>query len=157
MVALLSSPKGFGEVMQTVETWLEEEGFSYAQAKGTQAGNTLFNYVVTLPSGTKMNIFQPSNRKDSICVSTALSFSDKQLKTLRQKSKIERDEILSEMRYKLAPLDVEFRFENGELTRRIVILHPIYYDALTKDRFFRALSAVHKAFNIAGWILTQSL
>jgi len=153
----LSFPKGFGEVLERIKTWLDEEGFRYAQIIGKQAHNTLFNYLVTLPSGTTINIFQLSNKKDSICISTGLIFTSEQMRLFSQKTKTERNEILSEMRFKLASVDVEFSFAGGEIPNTIRIDHPIYYDALSKDRFFKAIAAVFKAFNMAGWVLTQSL
>jgi len=43
------------------------------------------------------------------------------------------------------------------LPKRLVIDHPIYYDAPTKDRFFRAIRTVYKAFSLTNWVLTKSL
>lgn len=156
----MALPKGClpsHEVPERIKRWLEAEEFSYVQIIGEQALNTLFSYVVTLPSGTKISVFQPSNKKDSICVSAALVLSVDQVKKLRQKSKIEREEIFSELHFKLASVDVEFSFEGGEIYRRIVISHPIYFDALTKDRFFKAVSTVYKAFSLASWVIKQSI
>jgi hypothetical protein len=153
----LSFPKGFDEALERIKTWLDEEDFKYAQVMGKQAQNALFNYLVTLPSGKKINIFQPSNKKDSIAVSTGLRFTPEQMRLFSQKTKTERNEILSEMRFKLASLDVEFGFTGGEIPSTIKITHPIYYDALTKDRFFKAIGTVYKALLIAAWAFTQSL
>jgi hypothetical protein len=153
----LSFPKGLDEALERIKTWLDEEDYRYAQVMGKQTQNTLFNYLVTLPSGITINIFQPSLKKDSICVSTRLAFTPEQIRLFSQKTKTERNEILSEMQFKLASVDVEFSFTGGEIPNTIRIDHPIYYDALTKDRFFKAIGTVYKAFIIAGRAFTQSL
>jgi len=160
MVILLSFPKGCEPsqaIPEKIKKWLKMENLNFNQVVGEGARNTLFNYHVTLPSGTSFNVFQPSNKKDSICVSTALIFGDALNKKFNQKTKIEREEIFSEMRFKLVSLDVEFNFYNGEFPKRLVINHPIYYDALSKDRFFKAISTVYKAFILSTWILRQSV
>lgn len=153
----MSFPKVFDEALERIQTWLDEENFRYAQVMGKPAQDTLFNYLITLPSGTTINTFQPSDKKDSIAISTGLRFTPEQMKLFSQKTKTERNEILSEMRFKLASLDVEFSFTGGKIPSIIRISHPIYYDALTKDRFFKAIGTVYKALMIAGWAFTQSL
>ena len=156
----LSFPKGCEPsqaIPEKIQKWLEMENLKFNKVVGEGARNTLFNYHVTLPSGTSINVFQPSNKKDSICVSTALIFGDAFNKKFNQKTNIELTEIFSEMRFKLASVDVEFNFENGELPKRLVIYHPIYFDAISKDRFFKAISTVYKAFNLANWVLKQSV
>ena len=156
----MAIPKGClpsKEVPERIKRWLDSEEYSYVQIIGELARNTLFSYLLTLLSGTEISVFQPSNKKDSVSVSAALVLSATQVKRLRQKSKIEQEEIFSELRFKLASVDVEFTFEGGEICRRIVISHLIYYDVLTKDRFFKAISMVNKAYSLAGWVLKQSI
>ena len=152
------SPSNPKEAKERIETWLKEEGYSYSPVTGEQASNTLFNHLVHLPDGKHhVNIFQPSTKEDSISVSTGLLFTEEQRKGFSQKTRIERDEILSEMRFKLASIDVEFGFINGQMPKAMQFTHPIYYDALTKDRFFKAITTVFKAFKIASWAFGQSL
>ena len=150
-------PQSVDQVKPRIERWLKEEGFEYLQVTGEEARNAFFGYFVTLRTGTKLHIFQPSNKKDSICISTGLAFSKAQSMLFSQKTEIERKEILSEMQFKLASVDVEFGFEDGELPKAVRFKHFIYYDALTKDRFIKAIGTVFKAFMIAGWAFTQSL
>jgi hypothetical protein len=152
----LSIPQGFNEVQQRIETWLKDEGFEYSQIADEGTRKTLFTYLVSR-TGTKWIVFQPSDKKDSVCVYARLLFTDEQSRLFGKKTQIERNEILSEMRFKLASLDVEFTFENGQMPRAIRFDHPIYYDALTKDRFFKAIGTIYKALKIASWAFAQSL
>lgn len=145
------------QVPEKLKLWMDSEELHCVQLIGEFAKNTLFSYHVTLPSGTELTVFQPSNKRDMICVSAALFLSSTYIKSLRQKSKREQEEVLLELNFKLAPLDVELTFEGGEIYRRIVITHNIYYDALTKDRFFRALSMVSKAARLTDMILDQKI
>ena len=137
--------------------WLEAEEFSCVQLIGELARNTLFSYVVTLPSETKIVVFQPSNKNDSICVSCALVLSADQVKRLRQKSEAEQERIFSELQLRLSSVDVDFTFEGGEVYRKIVVNHVIYYDGLTKNRFFKAISTVNKAHHLSRLLLKQLL
>ena len=156
----MSFPKGCEPsqiIPEEIKKWLEMENLKYTQVVGESARKTLFNYHVVLPSGTSINVFQPSSKKDSICISTGLVFGDVLNNKLNQKTKIEREEIFSELRFKLASVDVEFNFTNGDLPKRLEIHHPIYYDGLSRDRFFKAISTVYKAFNLANWVLRKSV
>jgi hypothetical protein len=141
----LTCPRNPKEAKERIEEWLKEEGFSCSLLLGDEGKNSLFNYLVSLPSGFRMNVVQPSNKKDLIFVLSRLLFTPEQNKLFLQKTSVERDEILADMRFKLAALDVDFSFEDGKSPRSIKVLHPIYYDALTKDRFFRGINIVFKA------------
>jgi hypothetical protein len=151
----LSLPKGClpsHVVPNKIKSWLVAEEFEFVQLIGEDARNTLFNYLVTLPSGTKVNVVQASSRVDSVCVSAGLPFSASQVKMLRQKSKVEREDVFSGLRLKLAPLDVGLGFGDD----MVVFSSMIYYDGLTKDSFFKAVSDVDKAYSLAGWLLRKA-
>jgi hypothetical protein len=157
---LLVIPKGCEpsqEVPEKLKRWLDAEGIDWVQLIGEFARNTLFSYHVTLHSGTELTVLQPSNKKDSITVSATLFLSEEQSKRLRQKPQCVQEDTLSDLCFKLAPLDVELTFEGGEIYRRIGINHQIYFDGLTKDRFFKAVSIVNRAYRLADWILEQQI
>jgi hypothetical protein len=145
------------EVPSKIKRWLESEEFSCVQIIGELARNTLFSYVVTLSTEIEIVVFQPSDRKDSICLSGALVLSEDQVKRLLQKSKVDQVELFMELQLNLASVDVEFTFEGGEVCRRIGINHTIFFDGLTKDRFFKGISMFNKAYSLASWILKKSL
>lgn len=156
----MAIPKGClpsQEVPEKLKRWLEAEDFSYIQLIGELAKNTLFSYHVTLPFETEITIFQASNKKDSIIVSAVLFLSPEQVKKLRQKSRKEQEEFFSDLCFKLAPLDVDLTLEGGEIYRNIILNHQIYYDGLTKDRFFKAISIIDKAHSLAKWITKHSI
>ena len=145
------------EMTGKIKRWLEAEELDCVLLIGEFARNTLFSYHVTLLSGTEITVFQPSNRKDSITVSATLFLSDEKVRRLRRKQKNIQEETFSEVLIKLAPLDVELILEGGEVCQRIGINHQIYFDGLSKDRFFRAISTVNKAYRLAEWILERSV
>lgn len=156
----MAIPKGClpaQQVPEKLKRWMDSEELNWAQLIGEFAQNTLFRYHITLESGTELNVFQPSIKKDVINVSAALFLSSSQIKNLRQKSKHDQEKILLKLNFKLAPIDVELEIEGGEIYRRISITHQIYYDALTKDRFFKAISTVDKAVKLTNLILEYSL
>jgi hypothetical protein len=140
-----------------IKKWLESEDLDCVALIGEFAENTLFSYHVTLTSGTEITIFQPTNKSDSITISATLFLSEDKVKSLRKKQRKIQESTFSEVLIKLAPLDVEVSLEGGEVFQRININHQIYFDGLTKDRFFRAISTVNKAYRVAEWIVEQTI
>ena len=133
-------------VPEKIKKWLTGEEYPFIQLIGETARNELFNYLVTLPSKTKINVVQSSHRKDSLCVSVVLPFFGEQATSKKQK-------LFSKMRFKLAPVDVTLDFMDD----KIVASHMIYYDGLTKDRLFRAISTVEKAYGLLDLVLKKNL
>ena len=145
------------KIADTIKQWLETEEFDCVVLIGEFARNTLFSYHVSLPSGTEITVFQPSNKKDSIIVSATLFLSDNQVRRLRKKPKDIQEKLFTKVLIKLAPLDVELTLEGSEICQRICIDHQIYFDGLTKDRFFKTISTVNKAYRLVEWILEESV
>ena len=145
------------EIADKIKLWLDAEELNSVILIGEFARNTLFSFHVTLPSGTEITVFQSSNKKDSITISATLFLPDEKVKKIRKKLKSKQEKIFSEVLIKLAPLDVEVILEGGEICQRIDINHQIYFDGLTKDRFFGAVSTVNKAYRLTEWILEQSI
>lgn len=145
------------EIADKIKLWLDAEELNSVILIGEFARNTLFSFHVTLPSGTEITVFQSSNKKDSITISSTLFLPDEKVKKIRKKLKSKQEKIFSEVLIKLAPLDVEVILEGGEICQRIDINHQIYFDGLTKDRFFGAVSTVNKAYRLTEWILEQSI
>jgi hypothetical protein len=156
---MLAVPRGCLPAQKTaykIKQWLEAEGLDCVALIGEFAKNTMFSYHVTLESGTELTVFQPSNKSDSITISATLFLSEDKVKSLRKKHTSIRQGTFSEVLIKLAPLDVEVSLEGGEIFQRININHRIFFDGLTKDRFFRAISTVNKAYRLAEWIVEQT-
>ncbi|PVX27340.1 MAG: hypothetical protein CW716_02825 [Candidatus Bathyarchaeum sp.] len=156
----LAIPKGClpaQKIASTIKKWLEAERLDCVKLIGEFAKNTLFSYHVILASGTEITVFQPSNKNDSITISATLFLSEEKVKNLRKKHTSIQQGTFSEVLIKLAPLDVEVSLEGGEIFQRININHQIYFDGLTKDRFFRAISTVNRAYRLAEWIVEQTI
>ncbi len=75
------------------------------------------------------------------------------VKKLKQKTKTELENIFNELRLKLSCIDAELTIRSDN----IVVSNTIYYDGLTKDRFFKAVTDVDKAYTSTGWLLEQML
>ena len=156
----LALPKGClpaQKTAYTVKQWLEAEGFACVKLIGEFAKNTLFSYHVSLASGTEITVFQPSDKTDSLIITATLFLPEEKVKSLRKKQMSIQQGVFSEVLIKLAPLDVEVLLEGGEVFQRININHQIYFDGLTKDRFFRAISTVNRAYRLAEWVVEQSI
>jgi hypothetical protein len=156
----LTLPKGClpsQKIAYKIKQWLESEELVCVTLIGEFAKNTIFSYHVTLESGTEITVFQPSDKSDSITISATLFLSEEKVKSLRKKHKNIQQDTFSEVLVKLAPLDVEVSLEGGEIFQRININNQIYFDGLTKDRFFRAISTANRAYRVAEWIVEQSI
>lgn len=150
----LSKGCSFAHVIpEKIKKWLTEEELTFKQPIGEPVHNTLFNYLVTLPSEIEVNIIQSSHRKDSICVSSILTFSADQTEKLKQKKNPEKAKIFSKIRFKLAPVDVTLEFKDN----KIVASQMIFYDGLTKDRLFKTIADMDKAYTLLDLILQKAL
>ena len=145
------------KISYKIKQWLEAERLDCVTLIGEFAKNTIFSYHVTLESGTEITVFQPSDKNDSITISATLFLSEEKVKSLRKKHTSIQQSTFSEVLIKLAPLDVEVSLEGGEIFQRININHQIYFDGLTKDRFFRAISTVNRAYRVAEWVVEQNI
>ena len=155
----MATPKGCLPAQKTaskVKQWIDSEELDCVVLIGEFAQNTLFSYHITLASGTELTVFQQSNRTDSLTISASLFLPEEKIKNLRKHKSIQQD-TFSKVLIKLAPLDVEVFLEGGEVFQRININHRIFFDGLTKDRFFKAISTVNRAYRLAEWILEQSI
>lgn len=153
-------PKGCLPAQKTaykIKQWLDAEELDCVTLIGEFAKNTMFSYHIILATGTEISVFQPSNKNDSIIISSTLFLPEEKVKSLRKKHTSIQQGTFSELLIKLAPLDVEVSLEGGEIFQRININHQIYFDGLTKDRFFRAISTVNRAYRLAEWILEQHI
>ena len=153
-------PKGCLPAQKTayrIKQWLEAEELDCVKLIGEFAKNTLFSYHVTLASGTEITVFQASDKNDSITINATLFLSEEKVKSLRKKQTSLQQGTFSEVLIKLAPLDVEVSLEGGEIFQRININHQIFFDGLTKDRFFGAISIVHRAYRLAEWIVEETI
>ena len=145
------------KIAYKIKQWLEAERLDCVILIGEFAKNTIFSYHVTLESGTEITVFQPSDKNDSITISATLFLSEEKVKSLRKKHASIQQSTFSEVLIKLAPLDVEVSLEGGEIFQRININQQIYFDGLTKDRFFRAISTVNRAYRVAEWVVEQNI
>ena len=145
------------EIADKIKQWLDAEELDSVILIGEFARNTRFSFHVTFHSGTEITVFQSSNKKDSITISATLFLPDEKVKKIRNKLKTQQEELFSEVLIKLTPLDVDVILEGGEICQRIDINHQIYFDGLTKDRFFGAISTVNRAYRLAEWILEQKI
>ncbi len=140
-------------VPERITKWLTAENISYLQLIGEDARNTLFSCVLNYGSGTQIRVIQASTKIDSICVSAVLELKASTVKKLKQKTKTELENIFNELRLKLSCIDAELTIRSDN----IVVSNTIYYDGLTKDRFFKAVTDVDKAYTSTGWLLEQML
>lgn len=144
------------KIAYTIKQWLEAEGLDCVSLIGEFAKNTMFSYHLILKSETEITVFQPSDKSDSITISATLFLSEEKVKSLRKKDASIQQSMFSKILIKLAPLDVEVSLEGGEIFQRININHQIYFDGLTKDRLFRAISTVNRAYRLAEWVVEQN-
>lgn len=143
------------EIKAKIEKWIKEEGISATEVPDM---NAFFNFALTVGANRVLNVLQNRKKKDSILIGTSVLFGEKEKDSFRSKTRIERMEALSRLRFTLASLDVGFYIdmENNEIPKSVRIQHPIYYDALTKDRFMHGVFTVLKALELCSWVVVES-
>jgi Uncharacterized conserved protein len=144
------------EVKAKIEKWVKEEKLSANEVLDV---NAFFNFAITVGANRVLNVLQNREKKDSILIGTNVLFGEKEKDSFRSKTRIERMETLSRLRFTLASIDVSFYIdmENNEIPKSVRIQHPIYYDALTKDRFMHGVFTVLKALELCSWVVVESL
>jgi hypothetical protein len=142
------------EAKERIKKWAEEETLGLQEISDPEA---LFNFALSTGTGRTLHVIQGKSKRDSVAIVASIIFGNNEKSRLRSKTTIERREILSRLRFALSSVDAEFHIdmETEDIPKSIRIVHPIYYDALTKDRFMHALFIVLKALELANWIVIE--
>jgi hypothetical protein len=128
-----------------IKSWLEEEGLEHSEISDP---NTKLTFSVK-SGGNVISVGFHKDSKDSIIIKSQITFSDEEqhmLKFVKTKYDIvwQLQRFLVQMR--LEPI-IKWN-ENRDAIETLAFQRTIFYDGLTKDRFYEVLTDVFHCTNI---------
>ncbi len=132
-------------VQKRIEKWLLDEGFSVWEFADDDSH---FSYKANRDDLLPLSIFQPQNKNDSIIVVGDIRLSEESQKKLSAVSEEERKFMLYE--FKMVLLSTECRWQlspSPESWKAIRVSKSVFYDGLSKDRFFETVNVVTRAIS----------
>lgn len=134
-----------GQVKKRIEKWLLDEGFAVWEFADE---NSHFAYKANRDDCLPLSIFQPQNKNDSVLVVGDIRLSEESQKKLSAAPEEERKFMLYEFRMVLLSTECRWRFiPSSESWKAIRISKAVFYDGLSKDRFFGTVDVVTRAIS----------
>lgn len=133
---------GIEAVRQQIEQWLGDEGFKIWKFPAKDAH---FSYKVARGEGSPLLIWQPRDKADSIQVSSDVRLAvDDQVKL---EAVHEREQfLLFDLKMVLLSTACNWQFiPSFENWRTLRLSKAVFYDGLSKDRFFETVDLVARA------------
>jgi len=138
------------DVEGTVEEWLKAEGFSVWKLADD---DSLFSFKATRDECSPLLVLQPQSKGDSLLVTCDVRLADQGQKKLSTLPEKEREFMLYDLRMVLLSTECRCHFvPSAKAWNAIRISKPVFYDGLTKDRFFETMDTVARA--VSAVILT---
>jgi hypothetical protein len=131
------------EAMDKVTRWLEESGFIYKKVPDPTADLNL-NFW-SMPTLTIQAIFFTS-MQDRFEILMKLSFSNDAYAALVRKKPDDRYKFRRELEYLLLTLNLEYNIIENDAA--VMVSKLIYFDDLTKHRFFETVLSVKRAWRM---------
>lgn len=141
-----SKMMGTGEVGERLEEWLEAEGFTVWKFADE---DSRFSLKVTRDEYPPLLVLQPQSKADSILVTGDVRLTDKGQEKLVALPEKEREFMLFDLRMVLLSTECRCQFVPSSKSWKIVrVSKPVFYDGLTKDRFFETVDTVARAVSL---------
>jgi hypothetical protein len=133
---------GIETVRKTIEKWLEDEDFTIWKFPDE---NAHFSYKTARDDCLPLLIYQPRHRTDSIQVSSDVRLSKedhKKLHTIRDRERF----LLFDFKMVLLSTACNWQFiPSVDNWRTLRVSKAVFYDGLSKDKFFETVEAVARA------------
>jgi hypothetical protein len=140
------------EIMQTeqvgkmVEEWLVDEGFNIWKSTDK---DSRFSFKAARDDCSPLLVLQPRNKADSLSVVCEIRFTDEGQKKLAALPDREREFMLFDLRMVLLSTECRCQFTPSiQSWKAIRISKAVFYDGLTKHRFFETVDTVARAVSM---------
>jgi hypothetical protein len=134
------------EVGKRIEAWLDDEGFSVWKFAGE---SSRFSFKTTRDECPPLLVLQPQSKADSLLVMSDVRFTDEGQEKLLALPKKEREFMLFDLKMVLLSTECRCQFiPSSESWTAIRISKPVFYDGLSKDRFFETMDTVARAVSL---------
>ncbi len=134
-----------GEVGKRIEEWLDDEGFSVWKLADE---NSRFSFKMTRDECPPLLVLQPQSKSDSLIVTSDVRLTDEGQEKLLALPK-EREFMLFDLKMVLLSTECRCQFmPSSKSWKSIRVSKPVFYDGLTKDRFFETVDVVSRAVSL---------
>jgi hypothetical protein len=143
------------QMIEKVTTWLKDEGFNTEDVTHLHPGTTYFAKV-RINERSGFHIEFSLQNPDCVIISEMIVLKKDFQEGYASLSALEQNAFLFDLKLTLLQMNLMFNLENGSRQlQSIVVVKPIYFDALTEDKFFNTVYAVHHGIEVAKVKLGQ--
>jgi hypothetical protein len=134
------------EVVNKILEWLKVEGVAY-RPKENDSGR--FRATINLSQNLNLDIQLSSHRPDCLILSTNAYLTPDDQRAYFRLDREKKDSFLRAVRWALLNMDVDHQISpNGDTLQSISITKTIYFDGLTRDKFFSSILLLKRAFGL---------
>lgn len=141
------------EIESRVFGWLNEEEYKVQKIRDAKAN---FNFIVVLPNGNTITVFQPIASFDKIFIGTGIILTQDQQNKLSTMSREMRDNLFESLLIGFLDTRVQLR-EPLKLPLNLSFTKAVYLDGLNKNLFMSALVDVYSAMVISTMKIEKEL
>lgn len=137
------------EMIDKVIRWLKDEGYEPEDVTDMHPGTTYFAKVrINETSGFHVSF--STEQLDSVVISEIIVMDQDYQNAYKLLPALEQTNFFYDLKLALLQMNVMYSLENSfrEL-KSVAVVKPIYFDGLTKDKFFDTVFTVHHAIEIA--------
>ncbi len=153
-----SSLEDIEAVKNRIRSMLSQEGF---QIKEIKDANTHFNFMTEV-GGLPYHVFQNINKRDNIFISGSFKIAPRQVDSFSKLEHTRKREFFWNLRISLltrqALGDFKIKPKPPEKIEEIFLSSkPVFYDGLTKEKFFSTLFEIHKCAIMIRWMFEEAV
>ena len=143
----MQSTSKIGEFKGRIEEWLRDEGFNLWKFTDKDSH---FSYKVSRDDSHPLVVLQLRKKTDSIQVVGDIRLNEKNQEKILTISEKEKRFMLFDFRMALLSTGCRWQFiPSSESWETLQISKTVFYDGLTKDRFFETIEVVTRAVSLA--------
>ena len=133
-------------VIKKIQTWLDEENISIRDIEDEYSD---FHIVAKISPVHDIDLVIRKDRIDSIIVVQNMNLSDEDKRTFAHLAKAKKLEFVRDLKLSLLHLGIDYAIQpDSERLEYVQMSRKIYFDGLTKDRFFDTIFHVQRAMEI---------
>ncbi len=134
------------EVVKQIIDWLNVEALPYALKEN---GSEMFRVTIELNQNLNLEIQLTSQRPDRITLLTHAYLGPDDQRAYSRLDREKKDSFVRSVRSVLLNIDVDHQIgPNADTLQSISITKTIYFDGLTRDRFFNSVLLLKRAFGL---------
>jgi hypothetical protein len=134
------------EVVQRIIDWLNVEGLAYTLKEND---SDKFRAIIELSQNLNLDIQLTSERPDRVTLLTHAYLAPDDQRAYSRLDPEKKESFLRAVRWALLNTDVDHQINpNAHTLHSISIIKTIYFDGLTRDKFFNSVSLLKRAFGL---------